>query len=156
MPRRRSGGLDWPRRRAMTARNSTLGSWLNRVAEALRWYRQAAEHGHPVAQVSLALLYQRGVGTARDDRLALQWFSRAAEQGDSQAQHSLGLMLARGQGVARDPVRGLMWIDLAAALGEAPAIQSAEQLAATMRPADVERARMLASDCMRREFKSCG
>ena len=88
--------------------------------------------------------------------MALQWFARAAQQGDTQAQHSLGMMLARGQGVAPDPVRGLMWIDLAAALGEVPAVQSAEQLAARMRPADVERARILASDCMRREFKSCG
>ena len=125
-------------------------------AQALKWYRQAAEHGHPVAQYNLALLYQSGIGTARDDRMALQWFARAAQQGDTQAQHSLGMMLARGQGVAPDPVRGLMWIDLAAALGEVPAVQSAEQLAARMRPADVERARILASDCMRREFKSCG
>ena len=64
-------------------------------------------------------------------------------------------MIARGQGVAADPVRGLMWIDLAAALGEAPAIQSAEQISATMRPADVERAALLARECMRLEFKAC-
>ena len=55
-----------------------------------------------------------------------------------------------------DLVDSMRELEQRAALGEAPAIQSAEQFAAKMRPADVERARILASDCMRREFKSCG
>ena len=50
--------------------------------EALRWYQQAAEQGHPMAGYRLALLYLRGRGIEKPDVLqAHLWFSISAELG---------------------------------------------------------------------------
>ncbi len=53
-------------------------------AEAVRWYRLAAEQGHAVAQVSLGkILLHGGVGVARDRAEAIRWFRLVAAQGSS-------------------------------------------------------------------------
>src|ERR1017187_7765960 len=71
-------------------------------AEALKWYRKAAEQGDAAAQSTLADCYLNGRGVARDKREAVNWFRKAAKQGDRIAQFSLGTSFAFGQGVAKD------------------------------------------------------
>ncbi len=51
------------------------------AAEALRWYRLAAEGGDAVAQLNLGDLLSRGLGVARDPVGAYVWFALAAAQG---------------------------------------------------------------------------
>ena len=54
-------------------------------AEAVRWYRLAAENKYTPAQVNLGSMYANGEGVARDDRLAYMWFSLAITLGDEVA-----------------------------------------------------------------------
>ncbi len=84
-------------------------------AEAVRWYRLAADQEHPTAQFTLGNLYARGQGVPRDETEAARWSRLAAEHGVASAQYSLGLMYATGQGVQRDDVEAHMWFNLAAA-----------------------------------------
>ena len=50
-------------------------------AEALKWYRKAAEQGDGLAQTHLGNIYLNGFGVARDLVLAFMWMSLAAESG---------------------------------------------------------------------------
>jgi TPR repeat protein len=69
-------------------------------AEALKWYRKAAEQGEANAQSNLGVMYHEGEGTARDYAEAVKWWRKAAEQGHADAQNNLGVMYAAGSGVA--------------------------------------------------------
>ena len=47
-------------------------------AEALRFYRNAAEQGHARAQWQLGYIYEDGsLGVAKDEAEALRWFRKA-------------------------------------------------------------------------------
>ena len=48
-------------------------------AEAVRWYRLAADQGHADAQYNLGLMYAKGV--PEDDAEAVRWYRLAADQG---------------------------------------------------------------------------
>ncbi len=47
-------------------------------AEAVRWYRLAADQGVALAQYNLGLMYQFGSGVPQDDVQAHMWFNLAA------------------------------------------------------------------------------
>ena len=51
------------------------------AAESVRWFRLAAEQGHPMAQMYLGLAYSRGDGVQRDAAEAMRWYRLAAESG---------------------------------------------------------------------------
>ena len=70
-------------------------------AEALKWYRLAADQGHANAQNGLGLMYGSGHGVAQDYAEAVKWYRLAAEQGDADAQYGLGLMYTKGRGCRR-------------------------------------------------------
>ncbi len=55
-------------------------------AEAVKWYRKAAEQGDASAQLNLGFMYYKGTGVPENDVKAYQWFSLAAAQGNSTAQ----------------------------------------------------------------------
>ena len=46
------------------------------------FYREAAKAGDVGAQYLTASMYETGLGTAVDERLARYWYDRAARQGD--------------------------------------------------------------------------
>lgn len=59
-------------------------------AEAVRWIRRAAEHGHALAQLNLGIMYRDGRrGLTRDLEQARRWLALAAAQGDSSAKAAL-------------------------------------------------------------------
>lgn len=49
-------------------------------AEAVRWYRLAAQQGYENAQYNLGVMYLRGEGVGADRETAVHWFRLAAEQ----------------------------------------------------------------------------
>ena len=67
-------------------------------AEAVRWYRLAAEQGVARAQYSLGFKYATGAGVPQDDVEAVRWYRLAADQGEANAQNNLGLMYETGTG----------------------------------------------------------
>ena len=50
-------------------------------AEAVRWYRMAAEQGFALAQSSLGAMYANGEGVPENYVLAYAWLNLAAAQG---------------------------------------------------------------------------
>ncbi len=58
-------------------------------AEAVKWYRKAAEQGHPGAQFHLGRMYAEGKGVPQDDAEAKKWYRLASEQGHEEAQNAL-------------------------------------------------------------------
>jgi TPR repeat protein len=88
---------------------------------ARREWRPLAEAGHRDAQYNLGLLYENGLGVARDATAAAAWYRKAAEQDDREAQAMLAEMYAKGLGVARDDAEALVWYRRAAERGHAAA-----------------------------------
>jgi uncharacterized protein len=100
-------------------------------ADAIDWYRKAAEQGLPVAQHFLGLAYVNGEGVRPDDAEAARWFGRAATQGFAQAQYMLGLMMLDGRGVQQDLTQGYARIVLAGQGGVRSASRAVQRLALT-------------------------
>jgi uncharacterized protein len=100
-------------------------------AEAITWYRKAADQGLPVAQHFLGLAYVNGEGVRPDDAEAARWFARAAAQGFAQAQFVLGLMTLDGRGVAKDPVQGYALMVIGGQGGVRSAARSVQSQALT-------------------------
>jgi TPR repeat protein len=55
-------------------------------AEAVSWYRKAAEQGYPPAEYDLARMLDEGRGVRKNEDEAEAWFRRAAEKGVREAQ----------------------------------------------------------------------
>ena len=54
-------------------------------AEAVRWYRKAADQGDADAQFCLGVMYYNGNGVKQDYAEAVRWYFKAAEQGHEEA-----------------------------------------------------------------------
>ena len=48
---------------------------------AAKYYKLAAEQGHPFAQTNLGVCYRNGWGVQQSDSQAVHWYEKAAEQG---------------------------------------------------------------------------
>ena len=90
-------------------------------AEAVRWWRLAADQGHVDAQNSLGFMYREGRGVPQDAAEAVRWYRLAADQGHAGAQYTLGVSYAQGRGVPQDYEEAVRWYRLAAAQGDATA-----------------------------------
>ncbi|MCX6908366.1 MAG: tetratricopeptide repeat-containing serine protease family protein, partial [Verrucomicrobia bacterium] len=86
-------------------------------AEAVKWFRKAAQQNSARAQFSLAVYYENGRGVTKDEVEAVKWYRKAADQNDGAAQSNLGAAYAAGEGVAKDYVEAYKWRLLAAAQG---------------------------------------
>jgi TPR repeat protein len=60
---------------------------------ALDWYREGAEHDIAAAQYRLGVMYLKGEGVGRDDKLALDWLLKAARQSHPEARKLAGELL---------------------------------------------------------------
>jgi hypothetical protein len=57
-------------------------------AEALRWYRMAADQGYATAQNNVGANAAEGLGMVKDCVVAKQWFEAAAARGDETARNN--------------------------------------------------------------------
>ena len=117
-------------------------------AEAVKWYRMAAEQGHAAAQFNLGLMYAEGQGVTQDHTEAVKWYRLAAEQGYAGAQYNLGFMYAKGQGVTQDYTEAHKWFNLAASQGTGAAHKKfaagREAMASMMTPEQLAEAQLRA------------
>jgi len=89
-------------------------------AEAVRWWRKAADAGNADAQYNLGLAYlNEEVGD--DYGEPVLWFRKAAEQGHAEALFTLGWMYDSCFGVPRDYAEAVRWYRKAADQGFAGA-----------------------------------
>src|SRR5690606_15985464 len=76
-------------------------------AQAVQWYRQAAEQGLAIAQANLGTMYRDGTGVVRNNLRAAEWYQKSADQGLGWAQFYLGDAYERGSGVRRNRVKAM-------------------------------------------------
>jgi uncharacterized protein len=124
---------------------STLGillASLQQHADAVPWWRLAAEQGDAEAQYNLGLALDEGRGIPADPEGAFGWWLAAAEQGLAPAMARVGLAYATGRGVAVDPIEAHKWFVLARQAGDASAAQNllrSQQLLSADARAEAER-----------------
>jgi TPR repeat protein len=87
-------------------------------AEAVRWFRKAADQGNANALYLLGAAYFDGKGVPQNYSEAVRWWKKAADQGDASAQHTLGIAYDEGLGVPQDHADAYFWTNLAAALNK--------------------------------------
>ena len=80
-------------------------------AEAVKWFRASARHGHAASLARLGRIYADGVGVAKDPVQAYVWY-RIAEirkaRGAAKARAVLGRRLTDGQRAAGEQ-KALAW-----------------------------------------------
>ncbi|MGE4610856.1 MAG: tetratricopeptide repeat protein [Paracoccaceae bacterium] len=82
---------------------------LQNYAEAIKWYRLAAEQGDPAAQFALALMYEKGLGV-QSNVLAHIWYNiasanglkNAGERRDERAKNMTSAEVVEAQTMARE------------------------------------------------------
>lgn len=99
-----------------------IGTGQPAPAEALDWYKKAAEQGSLDAATNIALMYANGTGIPQDLTQATSWFRKAAEAGDATAQYNLALIYGRGNGVPQDYKESVRWLTAAADQNVTPAL----------------------------------
>mgnify|MGYP002780654422 CR=1 FL=1 len=94
------------------------------LAEAQRFYEQAARKNHMEAQTNLGLLlFQNGNRTC-----AFHWLKLAAEAGEPRALLVYGTAMFNGDGVPEDRIRAYAFVSRAAAQGLTPAKMTLDEM----------------------------
>lgn len=73
-----------------------------------------AKRGDAGAQFSVAIAFEDGVGTKKDEKQAFDWYSKAAKQGHEGAQYKMGTFYEQGRVVKKDPKAAMEWYKQAA------------------------------------------
>lgn len=79
-----------------------FGNPEKKPEEAVKWYRRAAEKGHPEAQTALARCYEEARGVMQDYTEARKWYAAATEQDIREARYGLAVLSSRGLGGPKD------------------------------------------------------
>ena len=88
-------------------------------AEAVKWYRKAAELGCSYAQGRLGECFREGKGVEQDISEAIYWFKKAADQGDVFSMTGLSCCYSvMRRNKFCDPKEALKWALLAAEQGD--------------------------------------
>ena len=85
--------------------------------QAIAFYRLAAAQGLDDAQFNLGVMYDNGLGVARDLVEALRWFQLAAAQGLPAALYWVADCHEKGRGVGRNTAEAIRWFKRALAAG---------------------------------------
>lgn len=120
--------LAWLRRRAAEDNDGWSMDILGRMyeggegvptnqAEALKWFRGAADQGFAYSQFRLGIAAETGKGVAVNHADATHWFTLAGAQGHMLSQHNAGLAYEKGKGVPANPAEAFRWYLLAAEQG---------------------------------------
>ena len=117
---------------------------LRNDAEAISWYRKAAEQDDAVAQFNLGVMYAKGVSPNHAE--AALWYRCAADHGLAGAQFNLGMMYVDGHGVTQDYVLAHMWLSLAAEGGASQAVAERDRVGRSLSARQRARSRQLAGE----------
>ena len=124
-------------------------------AEAVKWYRKAADQGDADAQYNLGVMYASGEGVPENDAEAVKWYRKAADQGDADAQHNLGVIYANGEGVPENNILAYVWWSIAKTQGHTKAAGKLDRLKPKMTPRQIAAGQALAAKCYGSGYKDC-
>ena len=116
-------------------------------------YRRAAEEGDSEAQNELSILYSKGYGVAKNEKVAFKWCKLAAEQGTARAQCNLGMKYHEGKGIEKDHILAHMWINIAAINGLSGAARVQDIVSKMMSANQIEKAQDFARECIKNNDK---
>ena len=94
----------------------------NNLPLAMQEFRSGAETNDSNCQFNLALMYEQGLGVAKDEKEARGWYRKAAELGNANAQFNLAVLYENGHGGGVDFTQANRWYRQAAVQGDALAI----------------------------------
>jgi TPR repeat protein len=94
----------------------------NNLPLAYKEFRASADEGHADSQFNVALMFEKGIGVAKDEKEAVVWYGKSAAQGNSAAQFNLGVMYENGRGTAVDFAKAHEWYRKASVQGDPLAI----------------------------------
>jgi|GEM_PF-6307984 len=100
----------------------------NDYAQAVVWYRRAAEMGRVEAMYRLAFLLGMGQGIEKDAPQAIEWLRKAAVAGHGNAMEMLAKCYRNGRGVEQNDMAALIWYQKAAAAKNSSAMYELAQL----------------------------
>ncbi|MYM83644.1 sel1 repeat family protein [Duganella sp. FT50W] len=86
------------------------------LPRAFQLFSGAAQKGDPHAAYYLGMMYQNGMGVARDMKAAAHWLQFAASRQTPAAMYALAKLYLAGDGVKRDDIVARRWIEKAADL----------------------------------------
>ncbi|MFT3883122.1 MAG: tetratricopeptide repeat protein [Gemmatales bacterium] len=87
------------------------------TAEAIKWYRLAADQNDSYGQHYLGACYLHGEGSVKkDDKEAFRWISQSAQLGNKEAMLSVAKCYREGIGVAKNETETVKWLKQAATL----------------------------------------
>lgn len=79
----------------------------NDYANAVMWYRKAAELGHYGACNELGIFYEYGLNGEKDMAAAFLWYKKSADGGNYYGQYNLGRCYQNGTGVAQNHAQAI-------------------------------------------------
>ena len=97
-------------------------------AQAVLWYRKAAEQGYAKAEYRLGVLYANGVGVPQDKTQAAGLFLSAAKQGYAPAYALIGGAYLTGDGVPIDYAEASFWFAVATVTESRPTLAEADAM----------------------------
>ncbi|KQZ82822.1 peptidoglycan-binding protein [Mesorhizobium sp. Root157] len=111
------------------------------IDKAKTWYQLAAQQGNASAMHNLAVLLAMGADGVNDNDAAARWFHAAADLGVKDSQFNLGILSAKGVGMKQDLEESYKWFALVAKTGDKDAAAKRDEIAKTLRPEQLEKAR---------------
>jgi len=96
--------------------------------------KRAAERGNARAQFDLGLMYAKGEGVVKNERLAFNYFHKAARKNHAEAKFYMGLSFAQGRGVKKQSQLARYWFKLAAKAGHPQAMAYLASIERRLRP----------------------
>ena len=120
---------------------------------AYKLFLPLAEQGYAPAQHNLGVMYDNGQGVPQDYKEAVRWYLKSAEKQNFGAFDTLGDTYRDGLGVNKDNVYAYMWFQI----GEVSPMlkRKRDRIAKQMTPAQIEAAKKLARECVRKKYKGC-
>jgi TPR repeat protein len=131
------------------------GNGINKnINEAIKWYTLAAENGNEYAQYNLGKIYESEKNIVNYE-LAAKWYLLGAQKGNAFSQLKLGTFYIEGKGISRNLTYAHMWLNLSGAQGNYRAIKKRILLQQKLSISELKKARLLAKDCLQKNYKNC-
>lgn len=102
----------------------TIGVSFLGSSAAVEWLQKAADQELILAQLTLGIIYDEGIGVAKNDKKAFKWYRKAAQQGEAEAQYNLAKCYEYGKGIKANDTLAVQWYTAAAVQGFAEAQHS--------------------------------
>jgi localization factor PodJL len=90
---------------------------------------------------NLGVLHAMGADGPVDNEAAVRWFEKAAELGVKDSQFNLGILAAKGVGMPQNLEESYKWFALVAKSGDKDAQAKRDEVANSLRPEQLQRAR---------------